>query len=138
MWHYRITQSQHCNNDSCYNDDTMMHVSVWFEFFGGLFWCQYPWNVKSRCEIQIENICSLWFLNIRGGVTLRRLILHSLECTYINFFALSRLLEPKLKLKTNTRVDGPYLITCCYFLSYTTRICGVEIYVCLRMYQKKT
>jgi len=28
MWHFGITQSQHCNND---NNDNMMHVRVRFE-----------------------------------------------------------------------------------------------------------
>ena len=32
MQHYGTIQSQHCNN---YNDDKLMHVSAWFEFF----WC---------------------------------------------------------------------------------------------------
>ena len=27
---------QHCNND---NEDYLMHASVWFELFGGLFCC---------------------------------------------------------------------------------------------------
>ena len=36
-----------------------------------------------RSEIQIENICSLEFGDIRGGVTLRRLILRSFECTCV-------------------------------------------------------
>jgi hypothetical protein len=31
VWHYEITQSQHCNND---NNDNMMHAGLWFEFFG--------------------------------------------------------------------------------------------------------
>jgi hypothetical protein len=26
---------QHCNND---DDDDVMRVSVWFEFFGGFYW----------------------------------------------------------------------------------------------------
>ncbi len=34
MYHYGITHNQHCNND---NDDNVMRVSMWFEFFGGLF-----------------------------------------------------------------------------------------------------
>ena len=36
MWCYGIIQSQHCNNDSKYNDDKMMFVNVWLEFIGGL------------------------------------------------------------------------------------------------------
>ena len=32
-----MTQIQHCYNDYKYIDDNMMHASVWFEFFGGLF-----------------------------------------------------------------------------------------------------
>jgi hypothetical protein len=34
MWHYGITQSQHCNNEK---DDNVMHVSAWFEYFDGSF-----------------------------------------------------------------------------------------------------
>ena len=37
-------------------------------------------NMTIRSEIQIENIHSLELWNIREGVTLRRLILRSLEC----------------------------------------------------------
>ena len=33
MWHYEITQSQHCNDDNFYDDDNMMCVSVWFEIY---------------------------------------------------------------------------------------------------------
>ena len=32
-----IAQTQHCNNDNNDNDDNMMHMSVWIEYFGGLF-----------------------------------------------------------------------------------------------------
>ena len=35
MWCYGITQSQYCNNDNNYNDDSVMCVNVWFEFFSG-------------------------------------------------------------------------------------------------------
>ena len=42
MGHYGITQSQHCNNDNNYNDDNVMSASVWFEFFGGVCYCQNP------------------------------------------------------------------------------------------------
>ena len=34
--------SQYCNNDNKYNDDNVMHASVWFESFGGLHYCQKP------------------------------------------------------------------------------------------------
>ena len=34
MWHYGITQSQHCNNHNNHNDDIAIHASVGFEFFG--------------------------------------------------------------------------------------------------------
>ena len=40
IWYYKIIQSQHYNNDNNDdndNDDNVMRVSVWFEFFGGLF-----------------------------------------------------------------------------------------------------
>ena len=37
MWHYEITQTQHCNNDNIDNDDSILCANVWFEFFGGLF-----------------------------------------------------------------------------------------------------
>ena len=40
MWHYGVTQSQHCND---FNDDNMMRQSMWFEFFDGLVSCQIPW-----------------------------------------------------------------------------------------------
>ena len=36
--------------------------------------------VTLRGEIQTKNTCSLGFWDIREGVTLRRLILHILEC----------------------------------------------------------
>ena len=36
VWRYGIRQSQHWNNDNNYNDDYVMCVSVWFEFFDGL------------------------------------------------------------------------------------------------------
>ena len=32
-----IAQTQHCNNDNNDNDDNMMHMTVWIEYFGGLF-----------------------------------------------------------------------------------------------------
>ena len=37
-------------------------------------------NVIIRSEISIEKICSLRFQDIKEGVTLRRLILWSIEC----------------------------------------------------------
>jgi hypothetical protein len=37
MWHYGITQSQYCNTEHNYNEDNVMHVNIWFEFFGSLF-----------------------------------------------------------------------------------------------------
>ena len=37
VWHYGMTQSQHCDNDNIYNDDDVMRANVWFETFGGLF-----------------------------------------------------------------------------------------------------
>ena len=40
-------------------------------------------NVTIRNEIQIKNIRSLGFWDLREGMTLRRLILLSLECTSI-------------------------------------------------------
>jgi hypothetical protein len=42
MWHYGIAQNQYCNNDNNYNDVNLMHVSLWFELFGGYF------NVKTH------------------------------------------------------------------------------------------
>ena len=37
------TQSQHYNNGHyTYNDDKVMHASMSFEFFDGLFSCQKP------------------------------------------------------------------------------------------------
>ena len=42
MWHHGMTQSQHGNNEINYIDDNMMHASVWFILFGGLF------NVETR------------------------------------------------------------------------------------------
>ena len=32
-----IAQTQHCNNDNNDNDGNMMHMTVWIEYFGGLF-----------------------------------------------------------------------------------------------------
>ena len=37
MWHYRTTQSQRCSNDNNYNDDIVMHPSLWFELFFSFF-----------------------------------------------------------------------------------------------------
>ena len=34
MWHYGMTQSQHCNSDS---EADVVRASKWFEVFGGLF-----------------------------------------------------------------------------------------------------
>jgi len=45
MWYYGITQSQLCNNDNSYNND-----SVWFELFGGLLWCQNSWYTGGICD----------------------------------------------------------------------------------------
>ena len=28
----------------------MMHVSVWFEFFGDLFLCQNSWYMREKCD----------------------------------------------------------------------------------------
>ena len=35
--------SVHYNKENYYNYENIMCVSVQFEFFGGLFWCQNPW-----------------------------------------------------------------------------------------------
>ena len=37
MWYYEVTQSQHYNNDTNYNDVNVMHAIVWFKIFGGYF-----------------------------------------------------------------------------------------------------
>ena len=42
MWHFEIKQIEHCNDDNNYNHDNVIHVSVWFDFVGGLI------NVKIR------------------------------------------------------------------------------------------
>ena len=85
MSHYGITQNRHCNND---NTDNVMRASVWFEFFGGVFYCQnkHIWegNMTTRSEIQTENIRSVGFQDdMREGATLRRSISQSLECISI-------------------------------------------------------
>ena len=46
VWHYGITQSQHCIND---NNENMMHASLRFEFFGDCF------NAKTH-DIWEENV----------------------------------------------------------------------------------
>ena len=48
MWHYGISYSEHCNKDNNYNDDNVIHVSVWFESFGVVFECQNPWYVGRK------------------------------------------------------------------------------------------
>jgi hypothetical protein len=53
-------QSQGFNNDNNPNDDNVMHVSVWFEFFGCSFFDVknndiWEGNVITRSEIQVEN-----------------------------------------------------------------------------------
>ena len=66
-----MTQSQHCNINNNNNDDNVMRVSVWFEFFDGLFNVKsrdvWEGNMTTRWEIQIEHICSLGFQDIREG-----------------------------------------------------------------------
>jgi hypothetical protein len=54
MWHYGVTQSQHCNNDN--NDDNVIRASVWFDFLGGLGFIAkthdiWKGNVTTRSEI---------------------------------------------------------------------------------------
>ena len=48
VWHYGITKSQHCNNDN------IMCVSLWFEFFGWLPYCQNPWCKGGKCDNKEE------------------------------------------------------------------------------------
>ena len=58
MWHYGVTQSQHCNNASNYNDDNVIHASMWFDILSGLgfrgkihdIWER---NMTTRSEISI-------------------------------------------------------------------------------------
>ena len=63
MRHYETTQSQLCNND---NDANEMLASL-----------------KIKSEMYNENICSLGFRDIREGMTLKRLVLQSLECMIV-------------------------------------------------------
>ena len=78
-----MIQSQHCNNDNNYNVDNVMHASVWFAFFGGYLLSKPMIYGKETCEqgARFKLRTSLGFQDIREGVTLRRLILRSLECT---------------------------------------------------------
>ena len=47
MWHYGISQSQHCNND---DDDNVTCVSMWLEF---TLWVslmsRYMWYMRRKC-----------------------------------------------------------------------------------------
>ena len=76
-----MTQSQHCNNDNNYNDDNAMCVSMWFTLMSKPMIYEEE-NMTTRSEIQTKNIRSLVIHDIREGMTLRRLILQSLERTY--------------------------------------------------------
>ena len=59
MWHYGVTQSQHCNNDNNYNEsnDKAMHVNIWFEFFGVLLYRQNPpWYMGWKHDNKEQNL----------------------------------------------------------------------------------
>jgi hypothetical protein len=73
-----------CNND---NDDNAMCASVWFNSLVDCFNIKtcgmWKGNVTSSMQIVIENVCSLGFWDIRGGISLRRMILWRLWCNVL-------------------------------------------------------
>ena len=83
-----MTQSHRCSDDSNYNDENVTRASVWFDYLVVYFNVEtcdmWEINVTMRSETKIKNIRSLGFQDIREGVTLRRLVLQSLECNSLH------------------------------------------------------
>ena len=72
------------------DDDNVMCVSVWVEFFGGFYFlCQNPWylggkRVNEEWDLNWEHdsASSMRSRDIRERMALRRLMLRSLECVW--------------------------------------------------------
>lgn len=56
-----------------------MRARAWFEFFGGSFWCQNPWNMLGTHDNKWDLNSRTSIPDIRQAVTLRRFILQSFE-----------------------------------------------------------
>ena len=89
----------------------MMCVSMWFEFLVIYFNVKtrdiWKGNLTTRSEVYTENLCSRWFQDIRKGVTLRRLILQSLEYALLVQFTV------KIETHVRCRATEGTLIICC-------------------------